>query len=67
MKSFKSGKRHRRVLKKDFLRRAEKFVEELWHYVIGESKKKSVVVRQGSGLGVKFYQKKLTTVRWSYS
>jgi hypothetical protein len=42
-------------VKKDFLRRTEKLVEELGHYVIGESKKKRVVVRQGSGLGVKFY------------
>ena len=42
-------------MKKDFLRHTEKLVEELGHYVTGESKKKRVVVRQGSGLGVKFY------------
>jgi len=53
IKSFKSRKCYRRVVKKDFLRRTEKLVEELWHYVIGESKKKRVMVRQGSGLGGK--------------
>ena len=47
-------------VKKDFLRRTEKLVEELWHYVIGESKKR-VVVRQGSGFGVKFYPTHTTT------